>query len=174
MNDQKPTDTTELVRDLRLKRLQRTVEYGLLTTMHLFFLLAFHDLYRWWMALILAAVTFGMNFQLTQLRERRRSASISSRQRVLADTFESILFLVFIVVISAGGLLNRWLALRDQEYLAYVAALLGGLFLAGLVGEMYWQRRNLHELDRDHLRNYIANLKRTIILPYTLPRRRSS
>jgi hypothetical protein len=171
--EHEPADEREIYRDLRLKRLQRAAEYALLTMMHLFFLLAFRSFYQWWMAVLLAAVTFGMNFQLTQLRERRRTESRRSRQRILADTFESILFLVFIVIISAGGLLNRWLKLSDQEYLAYTAAILGGLFLAGLVGEMYWQRRNLHALDTDHRRNYIENLKRTIILPYTVSRRRS-
>ncbi len=164
----------EMLRDLRLKRLQRAVEYTLLASMHLFFLLAFQHFYLWWMAALLAVSVFGMNFQLTQLRERRRTASTESRRRVTADAFESVLFLVLVALLSAGGLLAHSLEISDQEYLAYVAAVLGGLFMAGLVGEMYWQSRNFALLERAARRNYVANLKRTIILPYTISRQTSS
>ncbi|HVZ39201.1 MAG TPA: hypothetical protein VHI13_08000 [Candidatus Kapabacteria bacterium] len=161
-----------LLNELRLKRLQRTAEYALLISMHLFFLLAFHSFYRWWMALLLAAATFGMNFRLTQFREERRTSAPGNRKRIMADAFESILFLVFIAVLSAGGLLQHLLDVTDQEYLAYVSALLTGVFLAGLVGEIYWQAKHFSPLDRERRRNYIANLKRTIVLPYTISRRR--
>ena len=162
----------ELLQEFRLKKLQRAAEYALLTAMHLFFLLAFRDYYTWWVALLLAGATFGMNFQLTQLREQRRVNAVHSRGRVVADTFESILFLIFIVIISSGGLLWRVVDITDQEYLAYVAALLGGLFLAGLYGEVYWQLKHFGSLDPDRQRNYVANLKRTVILPFTFSRRR--
>jgi len=162
----------ELLQEFRLKRLQRAAEYSLLATMHIFFLLAFRDYYRWWMALLLAAATFGMNFQLTQLRESRRLAGAHDRRRLVADTFESILFLAFIVVISSGGLLSRILDIDNQEYLAYVAAILGGLFLAGLIGEIYWQSGHFGGLDPERRRNYVTNLRRTIILPFTVARRR--
>lgn len=148
------------------------MEYTLLVTMHLFFLLAFRSLYSPWMALALGGAVFGMNFQLTQLREARRTANTNNRKRFVADTFESILFLLFIVLLSAGGLLRNMLEIGDQEYLAYVASILGSLFLAGLVGEMYWQYRHFRTLDEERQRNYVENLKRTIILPYTLSRRR--
>lgn len=161
-----------LLRDFRLKRLQRAAEYALLATMHVFFLLAFHNYYRWWMALLLAAATFGMNFQLTQLREQRRIADGNSRQRVMSDTFESILFLVFIVLLSSGGLVAQAIDVENEEYLGYVAAILGGLFLAGLCGEMYWQFRNFALLEPEKRRNYIRNLRRTIILPFTVQRHR--
>ncbi len=161
-----------ILTDLRLKRLQRAVEYTLLISIHAFFLMAFHRFYSIWMAIVLALAVFGMNFQLTQQRERRRLAPPESRQRILADTFESILFLFFVALVSSGGLIGRWLDIGDQEYLGYVAATLGGLFLAGLVGEMYWQRQHFRELDEEGLRNYISNLRRTIILPYTSLRRR--
>lgn len=164
-------DKTILI-DFRLKRLQRAVEYTLLIGMHMFYLLAFSQYYNMWMAILLALAVFGMNFQLTQLREKRRSAATESRQRILADTLESILFLFFVALISSGGLIGRWLDVGDQEYLGYVAAILGGLFLAGLIGEIYWQRRHFTDLDEQGLRNYIANLRRTIILPYTTIRRR--
>ncbi len=160
----------ELLQEYKLKRLQRAAEYALLATMHVFFLMAFHDFYRWWMALLLAGATFGMNFQLTQLREQRRLATI--RERLRGDTFESVLFLIFIVVLSGGGLLAKALNIGDQEYLAYIAAILGGLFLAGLLGEIYWQAKHFGSLDEDARRAYITHLKRTIILPYTFSRRR--
>lgn len=162
----------EIVHDLRLKRLQRGAEYALLASMHLFFLLAFRQYYTPWMALLLAAATFGMNFQLTQLRERRRTSSVDSRKRIVADAFESVLFLALIALLSASSALARTIHLSDQEYLAYVAALLGGFFMAGLAGELYWQARNFSALDRQGRRNYVANLKRTIILPYSNARRR--
>ncbi|MBS1911020.1 MAG: hypothetical protein JST22_03455 [Bacteroidetes bacterium] len=161
-----------LLNELRLKRLQRTAEYALLISMHLFFLLAFRSFYRWWMALLLAAATFGMNFRLTQFREERRTSSPGNRKRIMADAFESVLFLVFIAVLSAGGLLQHLLDVTDQEYLAYVSALLTGVFLAGLVGEIYWQARHFSPLDRERRHNYIANLRRTIVLPYTISRRK--
>jgi hypothetical protein len=144
----------------------------LLVAMHLFFLLAFRDYYSHVMALALAGAAFGLNFQLTQLREQRRTDGAKSRERIRADILESILFLFFVALISSGVLLEKWLEISQQEYLAYVAALLGAIFLAGLAGEIYWQRRHLAGLDEDRRENYIANLKRTIILPYTLPRRR--
>lgn len=166
-------ENNTMIRDLQLKRLQRAVEYALLAAFNFFFLLAFQEYYLWWMALLLGAITFGMNFQLTQLREKRRTADVASRPRIVADAFESILFLLFIVTLTLGGLLRNQLSMTDQEYQAYVSALLIGLFLAGLVGELYWQMRFFGELDQEKRRNYIANLKRTIILPYTVSRRRS-
>ncbi len=159
-------------RDLQLKRLQRAVEYMLLVAMHLFFLLAVRDYYNHLMALALAVSVFGLNFRLTQLREARRTEGTKSRKRIQADILESILFLFFVALISSGALFETWLEISQQEYLAYVAALLGAIFLAGLAGEIYWQRRHLAGLDEYQQQNYIANLKRTIILPYTLPRRR--
>lgn len=161
-----------MLADLRLKRLQRAAEYALLTSLHLFFLLAFREFYRWWMALLLALITFGANFQLTQQREQRRTGPVESRRRIMADAFESILFLVFIAALSAGGLLQHVIDMTEQEYLAYVAALLGGLFMAGLVGELYWQARHYSRLNRGRRHNYVENMKRTIILPYTAARRR--
>jgi hypothetical protein len=157
---------------LQLKRLQRAVEYALLVAMHLFFLISFRGLYEWWMAAMLGVIMFGLNFQLTQLRERRRLAGVSSRQRLLADTLESILFLGFIVALSLGESYGRSHQISDQEYLAYVAAILGGIFLAGLAGELYWQRKFLRSLDQSEQQTYIANLKRTIILPYLASRPR--
>lgn len=161
-----------LIADFTLKRIQRAVEYALLAAMHLFFLLAFRNFYTWWMAAGLGLVMFCMNFQLTQLRERRRTAATNSRRRVLADTFESIMFLVLIASMSFGGLAGKWLHMRDQEYLAYIAAILDGIFLAGFTGELYWQIRHFRTLDPDRMRNYILNLKRTIILPYSSSRTR--
>src|SRR4051812_26215617 len=165
-------DDRSIIQDLRLKRLQRSAEYALLAALHLFFLLAFRNFYRWWMAVLLPAIMFGMNFQLTQIRERRRTADAGDRQRILADAFESILFLLLIVALSLGGLLQKYVDVGDQEYLAYVASLLMGLFLAGLIGELYWQAKYLGGLSAEARRDYIRNLKRTIILPYTATRRR--
>ncbi len=155
-----------LIADYTLKRIQRAVEYALLAAFHLFYLVAFQNFYTVWMAIGLGLIMFCMNFQLTQLRERRRTSSAGSRRRILADTIESIMFLVLIVCLSFGGLVGKWLQLTQQEYLAYIASILGGIFLSGFVGELYWQIRHFRRLDPDRMRNYILNLKRTIILPY--------
>lgn len=152
--------------EFRLKRLQRGVEYALLIAMHLFFVISFHDYFEWWMAVGLGVTTFCMNFQLTQLRERRRTRDRRNRGRIVADTFESILLLLFIVLLSLGGLLRGWLAIPEQEFLGYVAAILAGMFLAGFLGEPYWQLRHFRTLDREGRQNYIRNLRRTIIFPY--------
>ena len=151
---------------LALKRAQRALEYALLAGMHVFFLIAFRAFYSWAMALVLGLASFGMNFQLTQLRERRRVEARMDPRRLLADTIESILFLLFVVALSLGGVLRSWMAIAYTEYLGYVAAILGGIFIAGLVGEIYWQLRHLRQLDADRMGNYVANLHRTIIFPY--------
>jgi hypothetical protein len=152
--------------ELTLKRVQRGVEYALLTVLHTFFVVSFHQFLLWWMAMALAATMFGLNFQLTMLRERRRTAAPRNRARLLGDTFESVLFLVFIVALTLAGALKGWAQMSDPEYLGYVAATLAGLFLAGLAGELYWQGRHLGHLDGEHRANYIRNLPRTIILPF--------
>lgn len=160
-----------LLREYRVKRLQRGVEYALLVSIHFFFLLAFREYYDVTFASSIALVTFGMNYQLTELRERRRSLGSSSRKRLMADTFESILFLLFIILLSFGGFAEEILKLSTQQYYAYLAAVLGGIFLGALVGEVRFQLRRFPRLDEKRQRNYIANLRRTIILPYTVPRR---
>jgi fatty acid desaturase len=150
----------------RTKRIQRGVEYSLLIATHLFFLLAFRHFYTWWMAIGLGGATFFMNFRLTQLRERRRAAERRNRKRIIADTFESLLFLAFVILISTGGAFRSWLNVSDQEYLGYIAAILFGLFLAGFLGETYWQTRRLPELGTEEQEHYMANLHRSIIFPY--------
>lgn len=151
---------------LTLKRLQRAAEYAMLAAMHVFFLLSFRAFFSWPMALGLGLATFVMNFQLTQLREQRRLYSRRNRRKLVADTVESILFLMLVVALSFGGLVRTWLDVPYTEYLGYVAAILGGLFLAGLTGEIYWQLRNLASLPEEQMRNYGENLQRTIIFPY--------
>ena len=150
----------------RLKRMQRSVEYALLIAIHVFFLLSFHSFLEWWMAAGMGLTMFCMNFQLTQLRERRRTRDRRNRGRILADTFESILLLLLIVALSLGGVVKSWLGMQDQEFLGYVAAMLAGIFLAGFLGESYWQLRHFGSLDREGRENYIRNLRRTIIFPY--------
>jgi hypothetical protein len=155
-----------ILSEYRLKRMQRGLEYTLLTSVHLFFVISFHHYFEWWMALGVGATMFCMNFQLTLLRERRRTRAPKNRARILADTFESILLLMFIVLLSLGGLLKRWMSMQDQEFLGYVAAVLAGMFLAGFAGELYWQLRHFRTLDPDGRVNYVRNLRRTIIFPY--------
>jgi apolipoprotein N-acyltransferase len=159
-------------RDLRLKRLQRGSEYALLIAMHAFFLISFRQYYTWWMALVLFLIMFGLNFQLTQLREGRRAGNGSNRGRIVADIVESFLFILFIFLLYGGESAARKYGITDPEYLAYVAAILTGIFLAGFLGELYWQRKILRSLDEVGQHAYIANLKRTIILPYISSRPR--
>lgn len=146
--------------------MQRSLEYVLLSATHLFFVLSFHQYFEWRMAAGAGAAMFGMNYQLTLQRERRRTRPPSDRQRVLADMLESILLLLFVVLLSLGGTVKRWLAMQDQEFLGYVAAMLTGIFLAGLIGEHVWQHRHFATLDEERRLNYVCNLRRTIIFPY--------
>lgn len=88
------------------------------------------------------------------------------RKRIVAETFESILFLVFVVGLMATGALGRVLKMTEQEYVSYTTAVLTGLFLAGFAGELYWQIRNFALLEEEERSNYVINLKRSIILPY--------
>ena len=162
----------ESQKDLMAKRLQRAVEYSLLIALHVFFLLSFRDFYEWWMAVALAIIMFGLNFQLTLLRERRRLVSSEQRTRIMADTFESVLFFALIVVISIGQSVAGNYDLSTPEYLGYVAAILGGIFLAGISGEVYWQLKYFQNLSDTEQRAYIANLRRTIIFPSIASRSR--
>jgi hypothetical protein len=154
------------------KRLQRAVEYSLLIALHAFFLVSFRNYYEWWMAVALGLIMFGLNFQLTLLRERRRLVAGEQRTRIIADTFESLLFLALIVVISIGQSVAGRHDISAPEYLGYVAAILGGIFLAGISGELFWQLKYFHALSDTEQRAYIANLRRTIILPYFASRSR--
>jgi hypothetical protein len=162
----------ESLKNLMAKRLQRAVEYSLLVALHVFFLVSFRDFYEWWMAVALGVIMFGLNFQLTLLRERRRMVSREQRTRIMADTFESVLFLALIIVISIGQSVADNYDLSAQEYHGYVAAILGGIFLAGISGEVYWQLKYFQTLSDTEQRAYIANLRRTIIFPSITSRSR--
>lgn len=154
------------------KRLQRAAEYSLLVALHAFFLVSFQDFYEWWMAVSLGVIMFGLNFQLTLLREQRRMTSGEERSRIMADTFESVLFLALIVVISLGQSFAGNYDIGTPEYLGYVAAILGGIFLAGILGEVYWQLNYFQKLSDSEQRAYIANLRRTILIPSIASRSR--
>lgn len=162
-----PNDRDRLALDFRLKRFQRGVEYSLLITIFFYYLLAFQGWYQLPIALFAGGIMFGMNFHLTQLRERRRTAAPENRSRILADTLESILFMVFVGVSLAVGFIWRSDRFTEQEMYAYMAAVLIGLFAAGMMGEIVWQRRNFRQLSVAQRVHYIVNLRRTIILPYT-------
>jgi hypothetical protein len=162
----------ESLKNLMVKRLQRAVEYSLLIALHAFFLVSFRTYYEWWMAVALGVIMFGLNFQLTLLRERRRLTTGEERTRIMADTFESVLFLALIVVISLGQTVASHYDLSAPEYLGYVAAILGGIFLAGISGEIFWQLKYFQALSDSEQRAYIANLRRTIIFPYFASRSR--
>ena len=163
----------ELLKEYRLKRLQRAAEYSLLATFHVFFILAFWGFYEFWIAGVVGIITFCMNLQLTRLREKRRSAPPSDRKRLMADTFESILFVFFIVLLSFAGGAVGWLGFTTQEYYAYLASILTGLFLGGLVGEVWYRLRTFNLLETGEQENYINNLQRSIIFPYFRRRRRN-
>lgn len=156
----------QLLRQYRIKRLQRAVEYTLLNTIFLFFLLAFRDFYRTSLILVVAFLFFGMNFQLTQQREKRRTAAPDNRRRLLADMLESILFLGLIMLMGVPGVAETLLGAAERERYALVAAMLCGVFFSGMFGEAFFQLRRLPGRTTEEQENYIANLRRTIILPY--------
>lgn len=156
----------ELLRLYRIKRLQRAIEYVLLFSLFFFFLVAFHGYYRIYVVLILAFIFFGLNLQLTYQRERRRASGQKNRKRIIGDMTESILFLLLIFLMSFPTLFGALFGSTPQEHYALVASVLCGIFLGGLVGEMSFQLRSLRFLEYEEQKNYMFNLKRTIILPY--------
>lgn len=156
----------QLIREYRIKRLQRVIEYSLLFAIFLFFLLAFREYYRLTIILSLSLLFFGMNLQLTQQRERRRLNPGRNRKQLLADMTESVLFLVLIVFLWMPGITRTLLGSSAQEHYSLIAAVLCGVFLGGLSGEVWFQLRRFPLQGEEQQRNYIYNLRRTIILPY--------
>ncbi|MCB0712115.1 MAG: hypothetical protein KDD67_07275 [Ignavibacteriae bacterium] len=156
----------ELLKFYRIKRLQRGVEYILLLTLFIFFLVAFYHYYRFVIILALALIFFGFNLQLTKQRERRRTAPKTSRTSLITDMIESILFLLLIFLMSFPTLFGTLFGSTPQEHYAVIASILCGIFLGGLVGEMRFQLRAFLALSLDEQENYIYNLKRSIIFPY--------
>ncbi|MBX7217514.1 MAG: hypothetical protein K1X90_11135 [Candidatus Kapabacteria bacterium] len=168
-----PNDRDRLAIDFRLKRFQRGTEYSLLVTIFAYYLMAFQGWYQLPLALFAGGLMFGMNFHLTQLRERRRTAAPENRARILADTLESVLFMVFVGGSLGFGFIWRSERFTEQEMYAYMAAVLIGMFAAGMTGEIFWQHRNFRKLSVEQRVHYIINLRRTIILPYTNSRQKA-
>ena len=158
-------DDRLLLRRYRTGRLQRAVEYTLLTTIFLFFLISFSDYYRLPVAIGLFLLFFGMNLQLTFLREKRR-AVLSTRKRLVADTVESILFLALVLAFSFPVVTNVLFGSSPQEHYALIAALLCGIFVGGLAGEVWFQTRRLSTFNGVDQVRYMEELRRTIVLPY--------
>lgn len=160
-----------LLREYRIKRLQRVIEYALVFALFFFFLLAFYSYYRLPIVIGLAILFGGMNFQLTQQRERRRLGSPRNRKLLFADMVESILFLGLIILLGLPGVTAWLFGATEREHYALIAGILCGIFAAGMAGEVWFQLRRLPRYDEEQQRNYVKNLKRTIILPYFRSRR---
>lgn len=158
-------DDQALLRKYRTGRVQRALEYTLLTMIFLFFLISFSDYYRVPIALGLFFLFFGMNLQLTFLREKRRALQ-RPRERLVADTTESILFLMLILAFSFPAVTSVLFGATPEEHYALIAALLCGIFVGGLAGEVWFQTRRLGGLDGPAQVHYMNQLRRTIILPY--------
>lgn len=162
----------QLIREYRIKRLQRVIEYSLMFAIFLFFLLSFREYYRLPLVLALGVLFFGMNFQLTLQRERRRMTPTRNRKRLMADMTESLLFLGLIVILWIPGATHMIFGAGPREHYSLIAAILCGIFLGGLSGEVWFQMRRFVMYSEDEQRNYIENLKRTIILPYFKSRKK--
>lgn len=159
-------------RSYTIRRVQRAVEYMLLIALHVFFLIAFAGNYSIPLVLVLGVSTLVMNMRLTQLRENRRLLPARHRERLRADALEAVLFLVLIVILSAGGaILATTMQIDQREYTTYVSATLGGLFLGGLIGELLWHRNVYRTLPLDRRERLLEHLPRSIILPYALTKR---
>jgi|GEM_PF-2393060 len=155
-----------------VRRVQRAVEYLLLIALHLFFLLAFAGNYNVLVALLLGGSTLTLNVRLTLMRENRRLLPSRHRERLRADAFEAVLFLILVVVLSAGSvLLSSLMHIDQREYTTYVASTLAGLFLGGLLGELLWHRRVYRTLPLDRRARLLEHLPRSVILPYAVTRR---
>lgn len=160
----------EMLRRYRLHRLQRAAEYTLLFAIHFFFMIAQRGHYRVSLIIAVALVFFGMNLQLTLQRERRRTRARNDRSRVITDMAESILFLLLLIVLSIPGVTSVLFEAGMREHYAIIAAMLCGVFLGALVGEVWFQLRRLPWMEEPAPSNYFANLKRTIILPFEISR----
>lgn len=158
-------DDQRLLKEYRLKRMQRAVEYTLMTAIFLFFLISFFNLYRLLFAIVLFLLFFGMNLQLTMLREKRR-ATLAQRKRLVADTSESLLFLGLILLFSFPSITASTLGSTPEEHYALIASLLCGIFVGGLAGEVRFQTRRLSRYDGIEQVRYMEELRRSIILPY--------
>ncbi len=165
-------DDQKLLRRYRTGRIQRALEYTLLTAIFLFFLISFSDYYRLAVALGLFFLFFGMNLQLTFLREKRRAIELP-RKRLVADTTESILFLTVILLFSFPTVTRALFGASPEEHYALIAALLCGIFVGGLAGEVWFQTRRLGRFEGPVQVRYMDQLRRTIILPYINMRDRS-
>lgn len=163
-----------LLREYRIKRLQRAAEYTLLVAIFLFFLLAFRDYFRPTLVIVLAVLSFGMNVQLTLQRERRRMSPPRNRRRLLADMLESLFFLALILLLGLPGATEWFFGATEGEHYALIAAILCGIFASGMIGEVWFQLRRLPRYGEEEQRNYVENLKRTIILPYFASRRKNA
>jgi len=155
----------ELLRVYRIRRLQRAAEYLFLFAIF-FFLLAFREYYRVWLAIVLAVLFFGMNVQLTIQRERRRMRRAKNRKRIVADMAESVLFLVLILLMSIPSVSTTIFGGTPQEHHGLMASILCGIFLAGLTTEVWFQLRRLPNFCEESRIQYVRNLKRSIIFPY--------
>ena len=163
--DDDPQTGARVLNRYRLCRIQRAIEYVLLSSIFLFFLLAFAGNYRLPVILVAGLLFFGMNLQLTLLREGRK-VSGRTKAAVVADAIESILFVCLLLLFSVPSLTESILGITVREHYALIASMLLGIFLGGLVGEVRFRLVNIFRYSPQGQVEYMKTVRRTILLPF--------
>lgn len=157
--------TQEQQQILARKRKQRFIEYVVLIGFQGFFVTAFLHLFHPLLALAFAAVSFGLSWNLAQLREQRRTLELNDGRRLVGDALESMILMLFLVLIGIGA---RFIDIPFTTVMAYLSVSLMAYFAGSFIGESVWIKRNLNELPEPLVHNYIANLNRSLFFPYNL------
>lgn len=152
------------------KRRQRMVEYvaliGLQTVLVLLLLREVQPIFL----LVFAVSVFGVAFNVTKLREQRRTLGVHSTTRLLGDTIESFSVMVIILVAGIGA---RLLDVPMVSFFAHLAVIVWAYFCGSFTSETLWTRRVMPVLSSEQQLHYVSNLNRSIIFPYNIPYLRS-
>lgn len=163
--DKRGRMTQEQLQILARKRRQRFIEYIVLIGFQGFFVTAFLRLFHPVLALSFAAVSFGLSWNLAQLREQRRTLDLRDSRRLVGDALESMILMLFLVIVGIGA---RFIGIPFTTVMAYLSASLMAYFIGAFLGESVWIKRSLADLPETGLHNYIANLNRSLFFPYNL------
>jgi hypothetical protein len=152
------------------KRRQRMIEYvvliGLQTALALMLLREVQFVFL----LVFTVSAFGVAFNVTKLREQRRTLGLHSTKRLLGDTIESFAAMLIILV---AGITARLLSVPMVSFFAHLAVIVWAYFCGSFTSETLWTRHIMPSLTAEQQTQYVHNLNRSIIFPYNIPYLRS-
>lgn len=157
--------TQEEQQSLSRKKKQRFIEYVALIGFQGFFVTAFLVLLHPLLALALTAASFGLSWNLAQLREQRRTLNLNDGRRLMGDALESMILLLFLVLVGIG---SQFIGIPFITVMAYLSISLMAYFMGSFLGESVWMKRYVDALPEAQLHNYVANLNRSLFFPYNL------